>query len=1177
MYFNLLKKHYKFFSSLFLCLLFFFSFFFSSSVFAEGGGAAGGTAAPISGCGSSPKNICYSSWNTGGEGNSQGGGGEWVYITMKELLERNLITDPDSISYKAIRRGIPAINLESARHLDYAGDSQMIRGCGKADGVYAFISHRYRNNAPAFTAMGDAYGPNKFAYFHFPRYKSPTDRGENTISPEKKYVNRAGPYHVEYKKAEEEFQKYLDHTKRNDLKWDDGEFSWFCSYGDDGKKCDPNDPTCDQNKKPNCDPNTDPTCDGSSNKWKDCSLDDPTCKPTDTDICNALVPGVVGSVYKGNTAALSQVVNLSYTGTESFKKWQSLVLARPGDSIRFRHALCYPAQGVAAGLDKSDKTLTATAGSPGIPNHFNLYASRNDDGDNRYLFKDSALADGNTRSVHTQSKKAIQGAGIISADYGFYTESPSSPNPPYSCDSPIFIQNNNRAITNGFQIPGFASGISNCNSATQTGSSTEVGNKISQGIFYNDVKSWVSSVTKVSGECSCGVNSAKSEQQTDKPYEKAGIFESRNSNGSIANEDVVGISEVKNEVTGGGPKTPSPIIIPGYGPRLKGTSWGSYSYSCEGNGSCGEDGSKSSYKTKSPRSVHYPVSSKDYGERSTKASVVTPYNFNTYVTSSIDSDDVVFSGERVNISGSYHILSRSNTMVAKNPYATHTSDKETFRIYELLIPPHTSLHTLSGSDRSDQDVCRYYGSDNCHLVKAVKGVMNPEGNYNGSDQDSDIFSRTVPDNGEYVGYKYCTATSIWPASSHNTTTNTIDNNISGPAISGGDETKFNVSDLSCVTIAKKPNFQVWGGGMFTNGQIETAVSRKTPGQSFASYPSAAEKVFGSWDEYHVVAGGRVYGFGSGASLGYEKGYNYNLPTGGSNPSDNIYNLTIANRKNIGESGVYGLPSGLLSRLKARYRDNIAKNSSLKITTHDTGLQNTYIRGDVNLSQIQLPDHNPKATDTLFRTYDTLYKTITTADKQNNTLVLYVDGTLTIDQNLCYSAFGGNNCQYETSTKQAAYTDVSTESITKLPQILIFAKNINVLSKVNRIDAWLILDEDNASNNLNTCSDVNEPSAEQCSETIIFNGPVFAKSLTLKRTGGANHGGGLMAGIPADQRVLGTRYDKHEGGYYAISGDGSVAPAEIFNLRSDAYYWGVGQAQRSGIAEVVYQRELAPRY
>ena len=1170
MYFNLFKKQHKIFIFFSLASLLFFSLYFlANPVLAEEGGASGGTAVPISGCGSDPKARCYSSWNTSGENNSRGGGGEWVYISIAELIEKKAITDPDNISYAAIRNSIPVFDVKSAKHLNYTGDSQMIRGCGKADGIYTFVSHVYYNNAPEFTPVGKAYGPNKFAYFQYPDYPNKTNTGRNTLQPHQKYVNRAGNYHKTYEEAEAAYKLYLQRVKRSEPTWESGEFSWFCSFGgkDPEDKCDPNDPTCNPNKKPDCDPNTDPTC---KPKIGNCPLDDPSCTPKDTDICSALVPGVIGSVYKGNTAALSQVVNLSYTGTESYKKWQSLVLARPGDSIRFRHALCYPAQGVAAGLGVSGNSADA----PSVANNFRLYASRNDGGDNRYLFKDSALADGNSRSVHTQSKNAITGAGIISADYGFYTESPSSPNPPYSCDSPIFIQNNNRAITNGFQIPGFASGISNCNSAAQTGSNTEVGNKISQGIIYNDVKSWVSSVTKVSGECGCGRNTATSDTQTDKTFENAGTYSTRDSRGNTSNQDIVGISEDTDPALVGKPGNHK-IIVPGRPSNLRGSTWGTFSYSCSGEGSC-RDGEETYYKRNSS-SIHYPVASKDYGERSTSASVVTPYNFNTYVTSSIDSDNVIFSGERVNISGSYHILSRSNTMVAKNPYATHTSDKETFRIYELLIPPHTNPQTLSGSDHSDQDVCRYYGSDNCHLVKAVKGVMNPEGNYNGSDQESDIFSRTVPDDREYVGYKYCTATSIWPASAHNTTENNFENNTSGPAITGGDETKFNISDLSCVTIAKKPNFQIWGGGMFTNGQIETAVSRKTPGQSFSSYPSAAEKIFGSWDEYHVVAGGRVSGFGSGASLGYEKGYNYNLPTGGSDVSNSIYNLTIANRRNIGESGVYGLPSGLLSRLKARYRDNIAKNSSLKITTHDTGLQNTYIRGDINLSQIQLPDHNPNTTDTLFRTYDTLYKTITTADKQNNTLVLYVDGTLTIDQNLCYSAFGGNNCQYETSTKQAAYTDVSTESITKLPQILIFAKNINVLSKVNRVDAWLILDEDNASNNLNTCSDANEPSAEQCSETVIFNGPVFAKSLTLKRTGGANHGGGLMAGIPADQRVLGTRYAKHAGGYYAISSDGSVAPAEIFNLRSDAYYWGIGQAQRSGIAEVVYQRELAPRY
>ena len=100
----------------------------------------------------------------------------------------------------------------------------------------------------------------------------------------------------------------------------------------------------------------------------------------------------------------------------------------------------------------------------------------------------------------------------------------------------------------------------------------------------------------------------------------------------------------------------------------------------------------------------------------------------------------------------------------------------------------------------------------------------------------------------------------------------------------------------------------------------------------------------------------------------------------------------------------------------------------------------------------------------------------------------------------------------------------------------------------------------------------------CSQTLVFNGPVFAKHLTLKRTGGANYGGGKATSDDASSRLLGTYYRKLIGGtYYAASDDGSIAPGEIFNLRSDAYYWGMGQAQRSGIAEVVYQRELAPRY
>ena len=107
--------------------------------------------------------------------------------------------------------------------------------------------------------------------------------------------------------------------------------------------------------------------------------------------------------------------------------------------------------------------------------------------------------------------------------------------------------------------------------------------------------------------------------------------------------------------------------------------------------------------------------------------------------------------------------------------------------------------------------------------------------------------------------------------------------------------------------------------------------------------------------------------------------------------------------------------------------------------------------------------------------NSLYKTLSADDSKNNTLVLYVDGTLNIDQNICY-ATSGYYCEGASSTIQNNYADIATNSITKLPQILIFAKQINVAEHVTRIDAWLILDEDNAPNNLNTCSTYAEPSA-----------------------------------------------------------------------------------------------------
>ena len=805
------------------------------------GGSSGGQGGKINSCSSDPNAICYSSHNDSASKVS-GGGGEWVKIFIKT---KEFESVKNSIPYSMLRGKKYHIDIDTDKHIKYGSDPKVITGCGEADYIYVFISHTYKNNPnsnPPYPARMTGYGPNSFSNFW--------EHMENGITVEQRYVDRAEGDHADYNDAKDAYFKYVARTGQGDnavaeAKWRQGQFSWFCSW--------------DADKKPDCDPN-DPTC------------NDKIIPPTPTAgslNCGRDLPGVSTSPYKGNTVAESGVINLSYTGTLDFRNWQNTtkgknyVLARPGDSVRFKHSMCYTAQAVG-------RTLQGRP-TPDKENHFQIYAKRNGSEDSRYLFGQSELLDGNQRTVHAHTQHQIRGNGIVSADYGFTTESPTgNPNPDYLCNSPIFINGNNRGIQNGFQIPGFATGITNCNSASRTTNNSEVGSVISQGLRYDDIRTWVSYTTQFVANCGCDRDEAYENHFKQTSYDTAGTSSS---------------------------------------PR---TEWGQNYVSCRASGTChkGED-----TRYKPTYTYEFPLTTENRGTKETESKVYVPYNFNTYVTSFIDAEDIAFAGEQVDIGGSYHILPRQNDVVAKNAYATVTSSKETFRIYEMILPIYANPNTFSGNERSAQDVCQYYGISNCNLVNTINGPMNASGNYSGESKNTGTYSRTIPDNEEYVGFKYCTATSIWPASSHVGTTNTVDENISGPAMNGGDESKYNVSDLSCITIAKKPNFQVWGGGMYTNGSIETSVSKKVPGSGFNPYPNGTEKIFGSWDEYHVIAGSNVSGFGSGASLGYERGYRFDVPTGGANLNDSRNNLTVASRGRTGYSGVPGLPSSLLARLK----------------------------------------------------------------------------------------------------------------------------------------------------------------------------------------------------------------------------------------------------------------------
>jgi hypothetical protein len=129
-----------------------------------------------------------------------------------------------------------------------------------------------------------------------------------------------------------------------------------------------------------------------------------------------------------------------------------------------------------------------------------------------------------------------------------------------------------------------------------------------------------------------------------------------------------------------------------------------------------------------------------------------------------------------------------------------------------------------------------------------------------------------------------------------------------------------------------------------------------------------------------------------------------------------------------------------------------------------------------------------------------------------------------------------------------YTDETLKTIDEIPQVVIIANNINILGNVTNVDAWLV-----ASNNINTCASVAVAAplwagpSGKCDQQLTVNGPVMAQKLYLRRTAGSGVGN--------------------------ASGD----PAEVVNLRADAYLWSMTRANSNGHVQTVDTIELPPRF
>ena len=136
-----------------------------------------------------------------------------------------------------------------------------------------------------------------------------------------------------------------------------------------------------------------------------------------------------------------------------------------------------------------------------------------------------------------------------------------------------------------------------------------------------------------------------------------------------------------------------------------------------------------------------------------------------------------------------------------------------------------------------------------------------------------------------------------------------------------------------------------------------------------------------------------------------------------------------------------------------------------------------------------------------------------------------------------------------------YESTGLQSIGDIPQVVIIAKNITIADTVGQVDAWLIAKDDvSKSGFIKTCT-TEAKDINTCKEQLIVNGPVITNNLYLDRTFGSE---------PCDT-TAGITDCKPSG-----------VPAEIFNLRADAYLWAVGRASEEGRIQTVYTTELPPR-
>jgi hypothetical protein len=328
----------------------------------------------------------------------------------------------------------------------------------------------------------------------------------------------------------------------------------------------------------------------------------------------------------------------------------------------------------------------------------------------------------------------------------------------------------------------------------------------------------------------------------------------------------------------------------------------------------------------------------------------------------------------------------------------------------------------------------------------------------------------------------------------------------------------------CIVVAKSPKVQVLGGDLIVGRGTVSNDPRTSNVSTSTTYSPSTGLTYGSWSEYAIIPSGTVKGMASGA-----------LYVGGS-ASNNLCSLSILT---ISNSQTAGNVTTCIATSIGKFTDGTAApNPASRFPVSKASV----IPNTVTTQNI----HALAPREVYTTTVANLTLTSSAEFEAGHWVVLNAPNTtVTIADNI-------------------NYTTGPISGIGQIPQVVIIAKNIIIKDSVEKIDAWLVasggaLQGSGATSRsindgvINTCgagtgiTTTTLPNSNQCNKTLTVNGPVMANHLLLRRTAGAGTG--------------------------ADSGD----PAEVFNLRADAYIWASAYSPGNGRIPTVNTTELPPRF